>query len=320
MRTLAVIVLALAVSGCGKEEKGGKSSAKATAGAKSADISGLFTGTAPTLPAEVAALQFGQTKDEATKAFGEDPGYSPSKKYDKVTYDADFRKKEKASPTETLSAISVRANEPLEPILTKLWGPPVKTDKSPFWFNPTTGTRAHLPDHGKGETVTFDAYEPVEKILGEKGNAFTLAPDGKSLIGMTLAEFKTAMGDKLCRWDEEGVKLEKEYAEAAETWNNSLRNSQRTIHICNTVPRTVDKVHSRIFWYSSSVGRRPFSVSNFSTCWSIAVFMNIARIVGAGPLIVIDTLVAGSQRSKPEYSTFMSSSVAIDTPELPTLP
>ncbi len=36
--------------------------------------------------------------------------------------------------------------------------------------------------------------------------------------------------------------------------------------------------------------------------------------------MVIDTLVAGSQRSKPEYSTFMSSSVAIDTPELPTLP
>ena len=48
--------------------------------------------------------------------------------------------------------------------------------------------------------------------------------------------------------------------------------------------------------------------------------MNIARIVGAGPLIVIDTESFGSQRSKPEYSTFMSSSVAIDTPELPTLP
>ena len=48
--------------------------------------------------------------------------------------------------------------------------------------------------------------------------------------------------------------------------------------------------------------------------------MNIARIVGAGPLIVIDTEVAGLHRSKPEYSTFMSSSVAIETPELPTLP
>ena len=62
------------------------------------------------------------------------------------------------------------------------------------------------------------------------------------------------------------------------------------------------------------------SCANLSSCWSIAVFMNIARIVGAGPLIVIDTELFGAQRSKPAYNTFMSSSVAIDTPELPTLP
>jgi hypothetical protein len=58
----------------------------------------------------------------------------------------------------------------------------------------------------------------------------------------------------------------------------------------------------------------------FSTCWSIAVFMNIARIIGAGPLMVIDTEVLGAHRSKPEYSFFMSSSVAMLTPELPILP
>ena len=87
-----------------------------------------------------------------------------------------------------------------------------------------------------------------------------------------------------------------------------------------TVPRTDVSVHSRILSASSSVGSRPLSRANFSSCWSIAVLTNIARIVGAGPLIVIDTDVAGSHRSKPEYSTFMSSSVAIDTPELPTLP
>ena len=87
-----------------------------------------------------------------------------------------------------------------------------------------------------------------------------------------------------------------------------------------TVPRTVESAHSRIFAASSSVGSRPLSCANLSSCWSIAVFMNIASSVGAGPLIVIDTDVFGSHRSKPEYSTFMSSSVAIDTPELPTLP
>ena len=48
--------------------------------------------------------------------------------------------------------------------------------------------------------------------------------------------------------------------------------------------------------------------------------MNIARTAGAGPLIVIDTDVVGETRSKPSYSTFMSSSVAIETPDVPTLP
>ena len=52
----------------------------------------------------------------------------------------------------------------------------------------------------------------------------------------------------------------------------------------------------------------------------MAVFMNMARMDGAGPLIVIDTEVVGLHRSKPSYSTFMSSSVAMLTPELPTLP
>ena len=52
----------------------------------------------------------------------------------------------------------------------------------------------------------------------------------------------------------------------------------------------------------------------------MAVFMNIARIVGAGPLMVMLTLVLGLVNSNPEYSTFISSSVAMLTPLLPTLP
>ena len=87
-----------------------------------------------------------------------------------------------------------------------------------------------------------------------------------------------------------------------------------------TVPRTVASVQQRIFSSSSSVGCRPLSAANFSTCWSIAVLKNIARMVGAGPLMVIDTELFAAHRSNPEYSTFMSSRVAIETPELPTLP
>ena len=36
--------------------------------------------------------------------------------------------------------------------------------------------------------------------------------------------------------------------------------------------------------------------------------------------MVIDTEVDWASRSKPSYSTFMSSSVAIETPDVPTLP
>ena len=52
----------------------------------------------------------------------------------------------------------------------------------------------------------------------------------------------------------------------------------------------------------------------------MAVFRKNARMVGAGPLMVIETEVFGAHRSKPEYSTFMSSRVAIETPDVPTLP
>jgi hypothetical protein len=43
-------------------------------------------------------------------------------------------------------------------------------------------------------------------------------------------------------------------------------------------------------------------------------------MVGAGPLIVMETEVVGSHRSKPSKSAFMSSSVAMDTPDVPTFP
>ena len=87
-----------------------------------------------------------------------------------------------------------------------------------------------------------------------------------------------------------------------------------------TVPRTLASTHSLIFSISVSVGSRPLSALNFSMFWSMAAFMNMARIDGAGPLMVMETLVAGLHRSKPPYKTLRSSMVAMLTPELPTLP
>ena len=58
-----------------------------------------------------------------------------------------------------------------------------------------------------------------------------------------------------------------------------------------TVPRTVDSASARTDAASASVGRRPWSASKRSICWSITVFRNMASTVGAGPLMVIDTEV-----------------------------
>ena len=81
----------------------------------------------------------------------------------------------------------------------------------------------------------------------------------------------------------------------------------------------------QVFWPWSSlrmsawtgaahVGQRPFadllgfvlgwfaavlSALNLSICWSMAVLKNMARMIGAGPLMVIDTEVVGLHRSKP---------------------
>ena len=52
----------------------------------------------------------------------------------------------------------------------------------------------------------------------------------------------------------------------------------------------------------------------------MATLRNMARMVGAGPLMVIDTEVVGSQRSNPSKRAFMSSRVAIDTPDVPIFP
>src|SRR5882724_972443 len=59
-----------------------------------------------------------------------------------------------------------------------------------------------------------------------------------------------------------------------------------------TVPRTFSCAQARIFAVSCSFGCRPCCTTNLSICWSIAVLMNIARMVGAGPLMVIDTGIA----------------------------
>ena len=66
-----------------------------------------------------------------------------------------------------------------------------------------------------------------------------------------------------------------------------------------TVPRTSARAVARTACSSSGVGSRPSPAAAFSTARSMTVLRKKARIVGAGPLIVIDTLVVGAVRSNP---------------------
>ena len=66
-----------------------------------------------------------------------------------------------------------------------------------------------------------------------------------------------------------------------------------------TVPRTVASAVARMRWRSASSGWWPCSAAHFSTSRSITVLRKKASTVGAGPLIVIETLVVGAVRSKP---------------------
>ena len=67
-----------------------------------------------------------------------------------------------------------------------------------------------------------------------------------------------------------------------------------------TVPRTLASAWARSSSASALEGSRPSRSRKASSCWSIAVLRKKARTVGAGPLIVIETLVVGETRSKPE--------------------
>ncbi len=87
-----------------------------------------------------------------------------------------------------------------------------------------------------------------------------------------------------------------------------------------TVPRTFASAYAASWARSSSFGSRDSRSTKASTCWSIAVLRKKARTVGAGPLMVSDTDVVGATRSNPSNSSFMSSSVATETPDVPTLP
>ena len=97
-----------------------------------------------------------------------------------------------------------------------------------------------------------------------------------------------------------------------------LNAKMLTDHLANGIAVQSDAESIRLHVIAVREGRA------FKTHSSETVFLRRrpgrTKIIGAGPLIVIETDVVGAHKSNPEYSFFISSTVAIETPELPTLP
>jgi hypothetical protein len=234
----ALFVLSILVTGCGKSKDGDKPSKDTPAGptSKSKDVASLFTGTSVTLPPEVAKVSFDAKKADVLASVGADSGYLSSKTHADVSYDLQFSRDDK------LEQISVRTRgAPLAPILTKQWGEPIKVEKGErFWFNPSAGMRAWLPDYGKGEVVAISRYQPIATLLGPTGFDLAFAK-GKPLFGATLDELHAAWGAQLCDWDRKADKLKKDYEDNVKDSIASLEMSALQLRLCTGGSRTVEQ-------------------------------------------------------------------------------
>ena len=236
LRTLFLTMILAA--GCGNAKEGGKGDKSSPTPDRptNKDVTTLFTGTTVTLPPEVAKVEFDTKKAEATKVIGSDSGYLSSKTHADVSYDLRFSR---ADNLEQLT-VTTRGTK-LEPILTKQWGPPVKTEKGLlFWFNPQAGLRAWIPNRGDGELVSFSKYEPPATLLGPKGFDLAMTKD-KPLLGATLDELHAAWGAKLCDWDRQAPDIKKAYEDNAKDSIARLDNTRLTLRLCPAWSRTVDE-------------------------------------------------------------------------------
>lgn len=228
--------LVVVIAACGSKKEGDDRGNKSSSADKATDISTLFSGTTVTLPEEVAKAVFGAPQADVTKAVGADTTYMPSKKFAGVSYDFDYTREEKK-----LEKLSVSANADLEPVLTKQWGKPIKTKKGvAFWFDAKTGTRAWLPEYGKGKRVTFSRYDSLEALLGPKGFDLAFAA-GKPLLGATIDELSAAWGGKLCDFAREGAEVKKSVEEYRTSWNGQWWDKKRQLRLCLPLPRFVDE-------------------------------------------------------------------------------
>ena len=275
------LLLMVMLAGCGSKREPAKEKGAASV-ETTADLSTLVSGTTVTLPEEVGKLAFGAPQ-------GTEPAFVISKKFSGVTYNLEYSNHEKR-----LEKIEVTTNKPLEPILTKQWGPPVKTKNgTAFWFDPKSGVRAWLPSYGKGTRVAFSRYDALDKLLGPPGFDLAFAA-GKPLLGATLDELSTAWGSALCDFVKAGPQIKQSLEDYRTTNHHQWYDQPHVLRLCLPQPRYVDEsVPYGDMIYVGRMGKVESAVLTF-------------RTDGAEPLTKDAIAVLDAKFGKPELITTAS--------------
>ncbi len=191
-------------SGGSKAEGAGKAIAKTDTSAKSAeakDLSALFAGTKPTVPAPFQTLKPGMSVEEAQNAM---PSIAKKDRWKLPEYAGlNFSVYvPKRNPHLQNVKISVPKGQAL-PIATKAWGEPVISEDKvlkrtiPTWFNAETGLRAKLePGLGKEENLVFDNYVAYATLLGAEGETFAFEK-AQPLLGATVDQLRAAYPNEI---------------------------------------------------------------------------------------------------------------------------
>ena len=226
MHPRLVILPALWLAGCSKEEA-------APSPPRDPNLASLFTGSAVTLPAEVAKATFDAKRAEVAAALGVElePHVDRvrSKTHD-VAYHLSF------SRDDNLQRISLSApgSAALVAILTEQWGPPTTLAEGRLhWSNPATGLRASIaPKHSP--FLELYPYETIPTLLGPRGFDLAFAKD-KKLFGATVDELRAAWGGRLCDLEKEAWHVESVADDPVER----VRAGQ--ISLCRTATRSTEE-------------------------------------------------------------------------------
>jgi len=151
-------------------------------------------GAKPVPPGKYAELRVGMPADEAAKILGD---AVPTEKFVDAGPDDTSVIAQTSSDERKLTSVRLMLPEGALPLVEKAWGPGLKSEGlmgSPrtFWFDAASGWRAVGESDSMGDSVEFENYLPLDKIVG--AGPADLALFEKAGLGATADDLAKAYG------------------------------------------------------------------------------------------------------------------------------